>query len=647
MTLHSGDIVHNRYRIVKLLGQGGFGAVYRAWDTNLNGPCAVKENFETSPAAQAQFAREASLLFNLRHPNLPRVFDQFSLPGQGQYLVMDFIEGEDLQRKLEQAGGPLAEAMLLGWVEQVCEALSYLHAQNPPVIHRDIKPRNIIITPQGQALLVDFGIAKVYDPRLKTTTGARAVSAGYSPHEQYGQGKTDARSDVYALGATLYALLTAREPPESVQRFLHDPFIPPEVLNPRLSSSTAAAICKAMQIDPEQRFQSPAELKAALRPVPAPAPTPPAVSAPVVSTAATPGKARPGSRLLLAASGAILALSLGVWALFGSLKGSGRAGTPTLAAALPTRTTLAARPPVSATPTPLSQLLPTTPAPAQPLPTTTAGTPSLRASSPPVWTSTPTLGIGSTLLSEIDGMLIVYVPAGEFQMGSASTDPMSENHEKPPHTVYLDAFWIDRAEVTNAMYARCVQAGACRAPNPLNSYTRSGYYAEQAYADYPVMNVAWEDARQYCAWAGRRLPTEAEWEKAARGADGWIYPWGNEPPAGNLVNICDRQCPFSVIDDSLDDGYGDTAPVGSYPDGASPYGVLDMAGNLWEWVQDYYAADYYARSPGANPPGPGSGEYRVLRGGSWYNHAGIVRAANRGWNPAGKRNNFIGFRCSR
>ena len=179
MTLQSGDIVDHRYRIVRLLGQGGFGAVYRAWDTKLNGPCAIKENFETSPAAQSQFAREASLLFNLRHPNLPRVFDQFSLPGQGQYLVMDFIEGEDLQSKLEQAGKPLDEAQLIRWIEQVCEALSYLHAQNPPVIHRDIKPKNIIITPHGQAILVDFGIAKVYDARLKTTIGARAVSPGY------------------------------------------------------------------------------------------------------------------------------------------------------------------------------------------------------------------------------------------------------------------------------------------------------------------------------------------------------------------------------------------------------------------------------------------------------------------------------------
>jgi len=203
MNLVPGQLLNSRYRIVKLLGQGGFGAVYRAWDTNLHGPVAVKENFDPSPASQNQFAREASMLFLLRHNNLPRVIDHFNIPGQGQYLVMDFIEGEDLQAMLDQTGGPLDEATVLPWIEQVCDALEYMHSQNPPVIHRDIKPANIKITPQGQAILVDFGIAKTFDPNLATTQGARAVTPGFSPNEQYGQGRTDARTDVYALGATL------------------------------------------------------------------------------------------------------------------------------------------------------------------------------------------------------------------------------------------------------------------------------------------------------------------------------------------------------------------------------------------------------------------------------------------------------------
>ncbi|MBN1149006.1 MAG: serine/threonine protein kinase, partial [Anaerolineales bacterium] len=202
MPLAQGQTLHNRYRIVGLLGQGGFGAVYRAWDITFEIPCAIKENTETSEAAQRQFLREAKLLHVLRHPNLPLVKDYFFLPSQGQYLVMDYVEGQDLGEML--LNGPLEEARVLPWIMQVCDALSYLHSQNPPVIHRDIKPGNIKITPQGKAVLVDFGISKVYDPAMATTVGARAVTPGYSPPEQYGKGTTDARSDLYALGATLY-----------------------------------------------------------------------------------------------------------------------------------------------------------------------------------------------------------------------------------------------------------------------------------------------------------------------------------------------------------------------------------------------------------------------------------------------------------
>ena len=218
MTLTQGQIIQTRYRVAGLLGQGGFGAVYKGWDVNLNRPVAIKENLDTSPEAQRQFQHEAEILSNLSHPNLPRVTDHFLTSDVGQYLVMDFIEGEDLQAMLNRTGRALPEAQVLNWIDQICGALAHLHEQEPPVIHRDIKPANIKITPRGKAVLVDFGLAKVFDPVLKTTVGARAVTPGYSPPEQYGQGKTDQRSDVYSLGATLYTLLTGQEPPESVER---------------------------------------------------------------------------------------------------------------------------------------------------------------------------------------------------------------------------------------------------------------------------------------------------------------------------------------------------------------------------------------------------------------------------------------------
>lgn len=274
MSLEVGYIIQQRYRIISSLGQGGFGAVYRAWDLNLSRPCAIKENLASATSeptpAQRQFAREASLLAGLRHPNLPRVTDHFILPGQGQYLVMDFIDGQDLENMLIQHGGPLPVAPLLEWIGQVCDALQYLHTQDPPIIHRDVKPANIRITPlphgASKAVLVDFGIARRLDPQARTTQGARAVTSGYSPLEQYGEGMTDARSDVYALGATLYHLLTGLVPPSSVDISAGSAPAPApaDQINPQAPAHISSAIQSAMQLNRVERLESAAHFKAAL-----------------------------------------------------------------------------------------------------------------------------------------------------------------------------------------------------------------------------------------------------------------------------------------------------------------------------------------------------------------------------------------------
>lgn len=263
MALQPGQVLNNRYRIVRLLGQGGFGAVYRAWDVNLNRPCAVKENLDTSPEAQRQFTREATILANLSHPNLPRVTDHFILPGQGQYLVMDFVEGEDLATLIKRQK-TVSPRQAVGWITQVADALTYLHGRQPPVVHRDIKPANIRITPEGQAMLVDFGLVKVFSPSMRTTLGARAVTPGYAPPEQYGQGNTDARTDLYALGATLYNLLTGVEPMESVQRMAGGKMQLAHEVNPIIAPSVSEAIERVMRLDPNQRFQYAVDFKNAL-----------------------------------------------------------------------------------------------------------------------------------------------------------------------------------------------------------------------------------------------------------------------------------------------------------------------------------------------------------------------------------------------
>ncbi len=251
--------------------------------------------------------------------------------------------------------------------------------------------------------------------------------------------------------------------------------------------------------------------------------------------------------------------------------------------------------------------------------------------------SSPSPSNSSTMISEKDGMEMVYVPAGEFLMGSP--DGEGDGDEHPQHTVYLDAFWIDKTEVTNAMYQKCVAAGACQ-PNLDFGSDFNG-------PDQPVAGVSWYNAKAYCQWTGKRLPTEAEWEKAARGTDGRRYPWGNgwDVRAIKRLNFADKNTDFSWSDKEVDDGYRYTAPVGSYPAGASPYGVLDMAGNVWEWVADWYEWNHYANSPSRNPTGPDSGDFRVLRGGSWNLDQYNARAADRNRSFPGRRFDYNGFRC--
>lgn len=273
-----------------------------------------------------------------------------------------------------------------------------------------------------------------------------------------------------------------------------------------------------------------------------------------------------------------------------------------------------------------------TPAPTQAsalLTETSSPVPSETATNPPTETVTasPTLGIGDSQVSPVDGMILMYVPAGTFQMGAED----GYRDERPVHEVELPAFWIDQTEVTNSKYALCEAAGACARPRRKSSNVIDLYYGGEPYADYPVIFISWQDAADYCTWAGRRLPSEAEWEKAARGTDGRPYPWGSAAPDASLLTFDHQQA--------------DPTRTGSHPAGASPYGVLDMAGNVSEWVADWYAGDYYALSPLFAPLGPESGEHRVVRGGSWKANAMGVRSAHRFIQLPDQPTFDLGFRC--
>jgi Tol biopolymer transport system component len=312
VTLSVGDLLQNRYRIEGLLGRGGMGAVYRAYDLVLSVPVAIKENLNPAPEAIRQFKREAVLLASLRHTHLPRVTDHFVV-GSRQYLVMDFVAGEDLKTRLETEGA-FPEAQVVDWAKEVCDALTYLHTRKPSVIHRDIKPANIKLTPEGQAILVDFGIAKVADASGGTSTGARSLTPGFAPPEQYGTRATDARSDQYSLAATLYTLLTGQVPPDSLERTIGQTnFRSPRELNPRVSPAVDQAILRALSLNPEERFRSVADFEDALSgmspPLPAPGATQPrppiAPPAPPASGAGS-ARSRMGLWLLLAVAAVVV-----------------------------------------------------------------------------------------------------------------------------------------------------------------------------------------------------------------------------------------------------------------------------------------------------------------------------------------------------
>ena len=418
--LKTGQVLNNRYQIHAVLGQGGFGAVYKGWDDNVQRHCAIKENLQVTPEAQKQFKREAVMLANLNHPHLVRVTDYFIISNQGQYLVMDFVDGIDLQTALINYGKALPLADTLKWTLQICEALIYIHSQNPPIIHRDIKPANIRVTPQGNAILVDFGLAKAFEANAKTSTGARGLTPYFAAPEQYGMGGTDAQSDIYSLGVTLYCMLTNSVPADSVDIMVGNAEPPPpaKAINNNIPEFVSDALQRAMQIRRTDRYKSAGDFKTALL----------------------------------------------------------------------------------AEQKPFAQVKVVEPTAVQPS------------------------NLINNKLTLSNGMEFMRVPAGKFLMGSDN----GLSDEKPQHTVELSEYLIGKYPVTNLEYQAFVRDAKYEAPR--------GWAGDQFPAkkgDHSVADVSWNDASAFCKWLSEktgeqyRLPTEAEWEKAARGTDGRKYPWGD------------------------------------------------------------------------------------------------------------------------
>jgi formylglycine-generating enzyme required for sulfatase activity len=272
-----------------------------------------------------------------------------------------------------------------------------------------------------------------------------------------------------------------------------------------------------------------------------------------------------------------------------------------------------------------------TPSPTPTFTATSTNTSTPTSTSTPTQTPTPTVTPlpGTTRVSPVDGMVSIFIPAGEFLMGVPVRDGEITGDDQPEHAVYVDAFWLDRTQVTNAMYALCLNAGKC--DPPIRQEINPHYY-DPAFANHPVVYIAWSLAEQYCVWSGGSLPTEAQWERAATGDGVRLYAWGEDDPSPDLV--------------TSNNYFDTTTEVGSHPAGASPFGVLDMGGNVREWVADWFGPDYFSHSPYANPKGPDSGEYKVLKGASWHDDEAYSRATSRYKHDPNSAGNNRGFRCA-
>ncbi|MCS6910045.1 MAG: SUMF1/EgtB/PvdO family nonheme iron enzyme [Anaerolineales bacterium] len=655
----------NGYTIVELIGSGSMADVFLARQPSMNRWVAVKVlsgALIRDSQFVARFRQEAQIVAALEHPHILPVIDYGEAEGT-PYLVMRYVSGGTLQDLLQK--GPLPPQDVLRYLTEIGQGLDYAHSLG--VIHRDIKPKNILLDTRGNSFISDFGLAKIVRGGSLTHSGVGMIGTPHYMSPEQGRGQAvDGRSDLYSLAVILYEMLTGRVPFDAdsavgiVMQHISDRVPSVSRFNGNLSPKLDEVMARALAKNPDERYQTAHDLtQAVAEAFGASVVTGPVLSRPVVPlTTRAPAMRRRSVVWPIAIGGGVLALIAGA-VLWGSgvLTASDPTPTATMTAPAVAMATSTPPPPThTATPTEL----PFTPTAATPTAT--------QAQVAVVPSATVSPGV---VVSPKDRMELIFIPPGEFLLGAADDDRNAEPFEKPQLRVYLNGFWIDKHEVTMGQFQDFVNETGYQttAQNPVGSFGEyvdwgglvfaptevrfvlnatyllpEGPGTEPATAFSPAVQVSWRDAQAYCRWAGRRLPTEAEWEKAARGDDGRLYPWGNifDKTDGTRANYCDRNCRFIQRNPEADDGATRRQDVGKYPAGASPYGVLDMAGNVQEWVDALFDNRGYFRFPTPNPNGT---EY-VVRGGSWLDKAEGIRTTAKTKYPPYVRNNITGFRCA-
>jgi formylglycine-generating enzyme required for sulfatase activity len=650
-----GTTISGKYQVEQLVAEGGFGLVYRATHKVWQQPVALKcfkvlartaaddrakliEEFIKEGALLTELSRRSAAIVQARDVGNFTARDGTWIP----YLVLEWLDGRSLESILDAGNGamPLAAAMRL--LEPVAAALDIVHRKG--IAHRDIKPGNIFVSGELGAedmfvKVLDFGIAKVMQaaggPFAHTAGAVSSFTPLYAAPEQFSRkhGATGPWTDVFALALVFCELLAGRpalDGADFIQLGMSsgrpDVRPTPRLRGVSLSDALEAVFAKALAVRIEDRFQTAGEFWNAVRmasdlgtlsqlspatssarvaaPVPPPTATLPIASA-LAPRAASPAAPPKSARTAWTLAAAIVVAGVAGAAIFSRKEAKTDAPSPS-------------PPPSSSAP--------------------------VAAPAPP---SCPAE--------------MVRIAGGKFFMGSDDGNA----DEKPAHQVTLSPFCIDRKEVTAGEFEACSSIGECKrapvevdwkdiTPRQVKVYSTFCNARRPERADHPINCVDFERAARYCAYRGKRLPTEAEWEFAARGSDGRKYPWGDEEPDAKRLNACGAECvawgakhgePMRALY-TANDGWEGTAPVGSFPDGASPFGLLDVVGNVWEWTSDWDGS--YGKDPAVDPTGPASGTRRVVRGGAFNGgFASWVRPTQRYSDRPETQSHAYGFRCAR
>jgi formylglycine-generating enzyme required for sulfatase activity/serine/threonine protein kinase len=676
--LANGTLLQERYRIVRLLARGGMGAVYEAEAVHLgNAPVAVKQTFfnEQQRTFREQFEREAATMARLRHPALPRVSDHF-VEGGGQFLVMEFVPGDDLFALLKQRGRPFDCGQVTAWAETLLDALNYIHTQYPPIIHRDIKPQNLKLTPRGELFLIDFGLAKNAATPTHSSASLHAYTLSYAPPEQIQGVGTDQRSDIYSLGATLHHLL-AGEPPvdarvrEEVMRFqAPDPLRLLHQVNPNIPPALAAVIARAMSLDRESRHASASAMLQALREAGSLIATttpeapfqwppqkqegrrpqyqsPPSESATELLTVVPPREQprpgvteRPSQRgvserrgavapapapqrapkaLIIGAALALPTVALAIYFAFLAGRSGGGAVIRTSGTVIPGGGLADVQGTVK---------LPTMVAPPGAVGNFDFETVTLDEDGNAI-SRQKKLGrhFGEDLGEDVI-LEMVEIPGGAFTIGSPKEEEGRIPTEGPQRRVTLPSLWVGKYEVTQEQWRE-----VAKLPIVKSDFNPDPSFPLYKHGKTPVSGVSWDDAVEFCKRLSRktgrayRLPTEAEWEYAARA--GTTTPFAFGLTVTPVVANCSQKRPTTV------------GSLGV----ANAFGLFDMSGNVWEWCHDERRDDYNGLSDDGSWTKEGDRQFRRLRGGSWgLTEIKLCRSALRFQDAPDARSLIYGFR---